>query len=342
MKEQLKKIDEWVFRAERGFTVAALAVMSIVVFFDVVHRTFASDENKAVSAVVKLLSYVGTDIELGSSAHQSLESVMPTITWIAFVGLAFFAVRSANLRDRVPPLRAFVYAVVGVVATYGLIRLFVKLVPNGLIWSQPLALVLTLWVGFIAASMCTYENKHLKVEAVTRVIPLRYKPIVFFVSGAFSAIVCVALMWLSLRYVVFNYEEYVATDGEGGLFSGLDVPKYQCFLALPVAFFFMSVRFAGRAVAALHGDLPVEPELEGLADRPPATRQKPSEVPTEVSGKDFRAHLPGRGLPPSEVPTEAAVIDPDRPMPPSKVPTDPHEAPRPKSGAIESVKEDEE
>lgn len=345
MKDRLKRIDDWVFRAERGFTVVALAVMSVVVFFDVVHRTFASDENKAVAAVVKVLGYAGTEVEVGSSTYQSLESIVPPLTWIAFIGLAFFAIRSANVRERVPAVRALVYAVVGVVAAYGLVQLFVKLVPNGLIWSQPLALVLTLWVGFIAASMCTYENKHLKVEAVTRIIPLRYKPLVFCISGLFTAAVCLVLMWLSLRYVVFNYEEYVTTDGQGGLFSGLDVPRYQCFLALPVAFLFMTVRFTSRAIAAAQGDLPVEPELEGLADRAPPARQKPSEVPTEVSGKDVRVQLPGRGLPPSEVPTEAAPQaragdDSDRAVPPSRVPTDPHEAPKPTSGAFEGDDED--
>jgi TRAP-type C4-dicarboxylate transport system permease small subunit len=340
VKEQLKKVDEWVFRAERGFTVAALAVMSVVVFLDVVHRTFASQENKAVSAVVKVLGYGGVEVEVGDSTYQSLESVMPTITWIIFVALTFFAVRSANVRERVPPLRAFVYAVVGVVASYGLIRLFIKLLPNGLIWSQPLALVLTLWVGFIAASMCTYENKHLKVEAVTRAIPDRYKPFVVFASGAFTAGVCVALMWLSLRNIVYNYQEYTATDGQGGLFSGLDVPKYQCFLALPVAFFFMTLRFGTRALAALQGELPPEPQLEGLEDRGSPAKQKPSEVPTEVSGKDIRAQPIARGLPPSDVPTEVARIDAesDRPVAQSKVPTDPHEgARRPNAGTIRAV-----
>jgi len=372
VKEQLKKVDAWVFRAERGFTVAALAVMSVVVFLDVVHRTFASQENKAVSAVVKVLGYVRVEVEFGDSTYQSLESVMPTITWVMSVALVFFAVRSANLRERVPPLRAFVYAVVGVVAAYGLVRLFIKLVPNGLIWSQPLALVLTLWVGFIAASMCTYENKHLKVEAVTRAIPDRYKPFVVFASGAFTALACAALMWLSLRYIVYSFEEYTATEGQGGLFSGLDVPKYQCFLALPIAFFVMTVRFTMRAIAALQGELPEEAPLEGLVDRAPATKEKPSEVPTEVSAKDLRAQPAGRVLPPSEVPTEVAHIDSrglagdhappglagdhappglagdhappglagesDRPVAQSKVPTDPHEGARkPKASTIRAV-----
>ena len=263
MKEQVKKLDEWVYRAERGFTVAALAVMSVVVFLDVVHRTFASQQNKAVDATVKLLSYFGREIEVGSGAYESLETVMPPVTWVVAVALAFFAIQSANSRDRVPPLRAFAYAVFGVVASYGLIQLFIKLVPNGLIWSQPLALVLTLWVGFIAASMCTYENKHLKVEAVQRLIPPKVKPYVVALSGFLTAFVCVSLMWLSLRYVVFNYDEYVGAQGQGGLVTGLDVPKYQAFLVLPLAFMFMTIRFTLRAVAALGGELPEEPAIRG-------------------------------------------------------------------------------
>jgi TRAP-type C4-dicarboxylate transport system permease small subunit len=321
VKEQSKKLDEWVYRAERGFTVAALSVMSIVVFLDVIHRTFASQQNEAVEATVWLLGQFGREIEVGSDAYQSLETVLPPLTWAAFIGLAFFAIQSANARDRVPVLRAFAYAVFGVVAAYGLIQLFIKLVPNGLIWSQPLALVLTLWVGFIAASMCTYDNKHLKVEAVQRLLPPRAKPYIVATSGFLTAGVCLTLMWLSLRYVVFNYGEYVGAQGQGGLVNGLDVPKYQAFLVLPVAFFLMTLRFTARAVAAFRGELPQEPALEGLEPGKRAGR-KPSEVPTEVSGKEPR---PVTKRPPSEVPTE--VVEVGRPgsgdVPPSKVAADP-------------------
>ena len=194
MNDRLKQIDKWVYRGERAFVVGALVVMSVVVFLDVTHRTFASEENKFVEALVKLLGFVGSDVEAGSSTYQSLESASPYLLWVGFSAVAFFGIRTATKRDPMPPAKAAGFAVVGVVAVYGLIRLFLRLFPNGLIWSQPLALVLTLWVGFIGASMCTYENKHLKVEAVHNgSMPEKYKHIVAFVSALFTTVRCV---WL--------------------------------------------------------------------------------------------------------------------------------------------------
>ena len=208
VKDLFKKIDRLVFRGERVFVVAALAVMSVVVFLDVVHRTFASDENKGVAAFAKLLSYFGQTIERGDAAYVSLEGWFPYALWLGFIGLGAFGIRTAKLRTKVSVPKSFAFSAVGVVAVYGLIRLFVVMMPNGLIWSQRLALVLTLWVGFVAASMCTHENKHLKVEAAQRAIPDSAKPYVVFLSALFTAAVCFSLMWLSTRFVLRAYDDY--------------------------------------------------------------------------------------------------------------------------------------
>ena len=306
--DQLKKLDAWVYRAERGFVVAALVVMSVVVFLDVVHRTFASEENKFVEAVAKLAGFVGMSIEKGSPQWSSLETSAPFILWAGFSALAYFGIRTATRRDPMPHTKAAAFSVVGVVATYGIILLFLRLFPSGLIWSQDLALVLTLWVGFIGASMCTHENKHLKVEAVQRFLPSGIKKYVVALSGLATTAVCLILLWLSLRYLNFHYEEYVATQGAGGVITSLDVPKWQAFAALPVSFTIMAARFAAGAVAALQGKVPDDDPVDGLLEEmAPATSRRPSEVPTEVSGAGRAAADPA----PSEVPTEAVRVSSD-------------------------------
>ncbi|MBC8068238.1 MAG: TRAP transporter small permease, partial [Deltaproteobacteria bacterium] len=168
-----------------------------------------------------------------------------------------------------------------------LVQLLVRVLPNGLIWSQPFALVLTLWVGFIGASMATYENKHLKVDAMARVIPVGLRKWVAFVSAMLTAIVCFTLMYLSIRYVRFNYDEYTSTGGTGGLVQGLELPKYLAYMALPLSFLVMTLRFIGVAAEALAGRLPDSDPLAGLVDE--ATKQA----------------LAGSPPPESEIPTEA-------------------------------------
>jgi len=308
VKDLFKKIDRMVFRGERVFVIAALVVMSIVVFLDVVHRTFASDENKGVAAFVKLLSYFGQSIERGDATYTSLEGWFPYALWVAFVGLGVLGVRTASRREKVSMPRALVFSVVGVAGSYGLIRLFVAMTPNGVGWSQRLALVLTLWVGFVAASMCTYENKHLKVEAAQRVIPDGLKPYVVFLSAVFTAVVCFALMWLSTRFVLQRHLDFVQTEGRGGLIEGLGLPLYQAYAVLPLSFAIMTIRFLARGVFALGGELPVAPSIEGLDQlekyKKEASLQAPSDVPTEVGS-----------------------IAEDAPEPQSQVQTDSHGAP---------------
>lgn len=306
VKDLFKKIDRMVFRGERVFVVAALVVMSIVVFLDVVHRTFASNENKGVEAFVKLLSYFGQSIERGDPTYESLEGWVPYALWGGFVGLGVLGIRTAGKRKPLAMPKAVLFSAVGVVAVYGLIRLFIAMTPNGLVWSQSLALVLTLWVGFVAASMCTYENKHLKVEAAQRVIPDRLKPYVVLISASFTAAFCFGLMWLSTRYVLHRYDDFVQSEGRGGIVEGLGLPFYQAYAVLPLSFAVMTIRFLARGIFALGGELPVTPTIEGL---------------------DQLEKYAGGSPAPSEVPTEVGSVSDDAAQPQSQVQTDPHGAP---------------
>ncbi len=328
MSDPLKKFDHQLYRIERAIVVTSLVVMAIVVFLDVVHRTFSGEGSKLASAMAKVLGMLGSPIEEGSDSYQQLVSAAPYISIVVGLLLGYFGVRSAKRSEPVAPARAAIYAVGGLVVAYGLVRLLLVLLPNGLIWSQPLALVLTLWVGFVGASMCTYENKHLKVEAVQRFLPAKYKPAVAFLSGAATAAVCFALMWVSIRYVRFNYDEYVATEGRGGLFLGMDVPKYLGFVALPVSFAIMTARFMGQAIAALRGEIPEDDPTGGLLEARKAADDDelmPSEIQTEAIPTDRG------GLKPSDIDTVSSRSDRVRAagkLPPSEVNTQPHEIPR--------------
>jgi TRAP-type C4-dicarboxylate transport system permease small subunit len=324
-----KRIDHAVYRAERAVVVGSLLLMSAVVFLDVVHRSFSGDESKLAMVVAKLAGWVGMDMPPGSPAHAQLAAASPFLLFVGFSALAYFGIRSTKRATPIAAPVAAAAATAGVLVAYGLVRLLLVLVPNGLIWSQDLALVLTLWVGFVGASMCTYENRHLRVEAAQRLLPEKLRPLVGFASGVFTTLVCAALLWVSLRYVAFHHQEWVSTEGQGGLFPGMTLPKWVGFLALPLAFGFMAVRFFVKALGALRGELavPLDPVAAvtggssvghgGDADR------MPSEVATEALP---RAHEDQE----SSIDTMTSkarmtVRDPAAPRPQSKVPTDAHD-----------------
>lgn len=306
MKDRLRQLDHAIYRLERAFVVVALLVMAVVVFLDVVHRSFSGETNRIVEVIAsKAAFFRGEPIQPGSPAFETLELVVPPVAFSFFAWVAYFAIRTSSRHDPIPPRRAVGYAVAAVVVTWGVARLLVAMIPNGFIWAQPLALVLTLWVGFIGASMCTYENKHLRVEAVQRALPAKIRPYVFFVSGVLTSVFCLALMWLSMRYVVGNHQDYVQTEGQGGVVVGLGMPEYVAFLVLPLAFLTMAIRYGSRAIAALLGDYVEADMLANLVDEQLLEAPSPSEVPTETNG------IPARGAGPalpSEIPTEAVVV----------------------------------
>jgi TRAP-type C4-dicarboxylate transport system permease small subunit len=324
-----KRIDHAVYRAERAVVVGSLLLMSAVVFLDVVHRSFSGEESKLAMVVGKLAGVLGADMPPGSPAHDQLTAASPWVLFVVFSALAYFGIRSTKRATPVAAPIAAAAAVAGVLVAYGLIRLLLVLVPNGLIWSQDLALVLTLWVGFVGASMCTYENRHLRVEAAQRLLPEKLRPLVAFASGVFTALVCAALLWVSLRYVAFHRQEWLDTEGQGGLFPGMSLPKWVGFLSLPLAFAFMSVRFFVKALGALRGEVeePLDPvaAVAGISSPSHGVRagdsvRMPSEVATEA--------LPVARESAIDTMTSRArmvVRDPAAPRPQSKVPTDAHD-----------------
>ncbi|MCA9651528.1 MAG: TRAP transporter small permease [Myxococcales bacterium] len=330
------RIDHAVFRMERAIVVVSLVVMAVVVFLDVVHRGFSGEDSKLAEVVARIAGWLGSEITKDTPAYESLEASSPWILFVGFSALSYFGIRSAKRAVPVPPPLALGAAVAGVLVSYGLVRLMLVLLPNGLVWSQPLALVLTLWVGFIGASMCTYENRHLRVEAVQRFLPERIRPYVAFVSGLLTTAVCLGLLWVSLRYVLFNYEEYVGTEGKGGMFQGMDMPKYIGFSALPVAFGFMAVRFFVKSLAALRGELgePVDPVLAagGMPELDdPLGDRRPSEVATEA----LSISRPGERRPSAvDTMTSKSEMIASRLPPPSRIPTDAHEIISAASGVL--------
>jgi TRAP-type C4-dicarboxylate transport system permease small subunit len=321
-----KRIDHGVYRAERAIVVASLLLMSAVVFLDVVHRSFSGEESKLAMAVAKLAGMLGAEMPPGSPAHDQLSAASPYVLFVGFSALAYFGVRSTRRATPIAAPIAAAAAVAGVLVAYGLVRLLLVLLPNGLTWSQDVALVLTLWVGFVGASMCTYENRHLRVEAAQRFLPQRLRPVVGFVSGLFTTLFCAGLLWVSIRYVGFHYLEYLSTKGQGNLIPGTVLPKFAGFLALPVAFAFMSVRFFVKSLAALRGELeePLDPvaAATGGSGRGSDSGRMPSEVATEA----LRVH-DDRESAIDTMTSRARMMmrDPAAPRPQSKVPTDAHD-----------------
>ena len=122
MMKRLLQFDELLFRAERLVVAAMLGSMGLVVFLDVLHRV--------------------------STRGGSLLA-NPLVTGGVTALLGVFAMRTRGDSSGTGVAKGLGIGVGFAVAQVG----FVQLVPNGLVWSQTLALALTLWLGLIGASL---------------------------------------------------------------------------------------------------------------------------------------------------------------------------------------------
>ncbi len=274
MGERIQALDRIVYRAERAVVVVCLLVMVTVVFLDVVHRTFADPDSAFAEWVVAVARFLGASMAPDAALTRAVTAGVPYGLGLFGVWLAYFGFRSARRTVPLSSRRALAYGVATVLGLWLLVHVAIWVFPHGFVWSQPFALILVLWAGFFGASMCTYENKHLRVEAVQRYLPARIKPALGALSGLLTAAFLVFLAYASLDYVQFHYQEWLETEYKGGMFKGVAVPRWLGFLVLPISFTVMGARFLGAAIRSIRGEEVAEDVVTGMirAARAPEER----------------------------------------------------------------------
>ncbi len=109
-------------------------------------------------------------------------------------------------------------------------------------WAEPFARLLVLWVSFLGASLVTGENKHIKIDLLTSLIPPSWFPLreifLSLAGGVVSA--------LMIKASVF----YIRTEINFGGNLFLSLPTWVGQLILPLGFSLICFRFLLRAVGA--------------------------------------------------------------------------------------------
>ncbi|GEM_PF-1777358 len=310
--EFLKKLNDWIFQVERVIVVASLSVMSVIVFLSVAHRRYADPESVIAGKLASWFFSAERDSQTWQTLQDAANPISLVLI-LAIVYFGFRSASHRPLWNRgdesgktraqihgepLSHLKCLIYSVLTVIGmwlvmaflfgtgsvdqskcmdldTEGGYRFACGYFPAGLNWAQPLALILTLWVSFIGASMAAKENLHLKVEAVQQALPEKLRRISGLISGLFTAAFCVLFAYLSYTWVVNKHEEWQIAEGLGALHDGLPIPYFVSFSIVPIAYLLMGARFVALGVLAFKGELEETPaELRDLA-------QYDAETPTE-------------------------------------------------------------
>lgn len=107
-------------------------------------------------------------------------------------------------------------------------------------WAEPAARLAVLWITFLGASLVTGDNKHIRIDLVSFILPGRPLPFREMILSAASLIICGFMLRASLGYLS------IEMDSGATLF--LSLPTWAAQLILPVGFALLLFRFLVRGI----------------------------------------------------------------------------------------------
>ena len=123
-------------------------------------------------------------------------------------------------------------------------------VPPGYTWSKKLSLLLALWVAFLGSSMCARDGRHLRIEAVAKLIPAPLVPYATALGAMITTIVCFFFAYL-VSVEIFDPQTGVRAMGEQ--IEMTSVPSWFRIFSAVVGFTVIGVRYIAIAIAQVTG-----------------------------------------------------------------------------------------
>lgn len=145
-------------------------------------------------------------------------------------------------------LAILVTGMVGLAALQILLR---NVWQTGLSWAEPLLGMALLWLTMLGALAAAGLGRHLAIDLAAALLPRRWSAGLARLTSLFAAVVCILLAIAAGRFVGFQREMDM-----GEL---LGWPLWKHYLAIPIVFWLIAVRFAVRVVVPVAW---LEPERE--------------------------------------------------------------------------------
>ncbi len=128
--------------------------------------------------------------------------------------------------------------------------------PPAYIWSQELSLILLAWVAFLGASMATRAGRHIQVDALSKLLPMRLRPYGRALGLLLTTLFCAYLTALAYAHVFGSTGDF----SSGELRPATRLPAWVIIFSAVVSFTLMTCRFAGLTWDAFR--TPTLPEKE--------------------------------------------------------------------------------
>jgi TRAP-type C4-dicarboxylate transport system permease small subunit len=111
---------------------------------------------------------------------------------------------------------------------------------GGIVWADPALRVLVLWIGMVGALAATRDDKHLTVDAVSRLLSATWKARTRVITDLVTAVVSGLVAWHAARLMI--------GDKQAGLTAFGEVPVWVCEAILPIGFGLIAMRYVAYVV----------------------------------------------------------------------------------------------
>jgi len=116
---------------------------------------------------------------------------------------------------------------------------------TGLVWASGVLKLIVLWLTVIAAIAASRDDRHIRIDAISHLLPPLAIRISRVVVDIFAAAVCVVIAWQAWRYLQLEieFEDTVI----------IDTPAWLAHVIVPVGFVVTAYRFIVGAARKAFG-----------------------------------------------------------------------------------------
>ena len=107
---------------------------------------------------------------------------------------------------------------------------------TGFGWADELIRLMVLWLAMLGSIAACRENRHIRIDALSHVLPDTAVNLIRILVDVFAAFICFVIAYQAWRYlqIEIEYEDTVLADA----------PAWIAHLIMPAAFALMAYRFA--------------------------------------------------------------------------------------------------
>ena len=143
--------------------------------------------------------------------------------------------------------RALLIFLVALLVFLGFLQiLFRNLISIGIVWIDPLARHLVLWIALLGASIAVREDRHINIDLLAGSLsPALYRRVQGGVQ-LFSALICLLLVQPAARFLQDDYQ--------AGKTLALGIPLWVSQAIMPVMMLVLGVRFILKGFKSLFSE----------------------------------------------------------------------------------------